>query len=254
MKLTVVGCSGSFPGRESAASCYLLEADGFRMLLDLGNGALGPLQSYVDLASIDAVLFSHLHPDHCLDLCGIYVHRTYHPNGKLPMIPVYGPAGVANRMAAAYGKEPEPGLRGAFDFREWRVGPLEIGPATVIVERVDHPIEAYGIRVEHGGRVVTYSGDTGPCDALLRLAAGADLFVCEASFYDGPPHPGGLHMTGREAGDTAVRAGTRRLVLTHVPPWNDPQRILAEGASAYDGPIELARPGLARDLPANLGA
>ena len=80
MKVTVVGCSGSFPGPDSAASCYLLEApyDGrtFRLLLDLGSGALGPLQRYADLESIDAVALSHLHADHCLDLCSFYVFRN----------------------------------------------------------------------------------------------------------------------------------------------------------------------------------
>src|SRR5487761_81872 len=99
VRLTVIGCSGSFPGPDSPASCYLVEADGFRLLLDLGNGALGALQRHAPLDGIDAVCLSHLHADHCLDLCSFWVARTYHPEGPRPRIPVYAPAGTAARMA-----------------------------------------------------------------------------------------------------------------------------------------------------------
>ena len=104
MKLTVIGCSGSYPGPESPASCYLLEADHdgrtWRIVLDLGNGALGALHRYADPLTIDAVLLSHLHADHCIDLTSYYVLRKYHPGGALPRIPVWGPQGVARRMAS----------------------------------------------------------------------------------------------------------------------------------------------------------
>ena len=121
MRLTVIGCSGSFAGPDSAASCYLVEADDaegrtWRILLDLGSGALGPLQRYTDPASVDAIFFSHLHPDHCLDLCGYYVLRKYHPGGALPPIPVWGPAGVAERMSRAYDLPEQHGMTGEFDF------------------------------------------------------------------------------------------------------------------------------------------
>ena len=95
MRLTVIGCSGSFPGPDSPASCYLIEEQGFRLLLDLGSGSLGPLQRHARLDGIDAVCLSHLHADHCLDLCGYWVARTYRPEGPAPQIPVYGPAGTA---------------------------------------------------------------------------------------------------------------------------------------------------------------
>ncbi len=101
MRLTIVGCSGSFPGPDSPASCYLVEADDdsgrtWRVLLDLGNGSLGPLQRHVDLADLDALLISHLHPDHYMDACGLYVARRYHPAGAVgPALPVYGPTGIA---------------------------------------------------------------------------------------------------------------------------------------------------------------
>jgi ribonuclease BN (tRNA processing enzyme) len=248
MRLTVVGCSGSYPGPRSAASCYLLEADDARILLDLGNGALGPLQRYTDLDDITAVLLSHLHPDHCADLCGFYVYRRYHPDGPRPPGPVYGPRGVADQVSAMYGRGHQQDLRRQFDFVEWKPGTVSVGPFTVTVARVAHPVETYGIRVENAGRVLAYSGDTGPCDALTRLAGDADILLSEAAFLEGIPHPPQMHLTGREAGECAEQAGAGRLIVTHIPPWNDPQRSLAEAASAYHGPIDLAQPGLTIDV------
>ena len=107
MRLTIVGCSGSFAGPASPASSYLVTADDgertWRIVLDLGNGALGALQRHIDLASIDTLLLSHLHPDHCMDVTGLYVTRKYRPGGGVPgRLPVYGPAGTAERLAAAY--------------------------------------------------------------------------------------------------------------------------------------------------------
>src|SRR6266498_720961 len=87
MRVTVVGCAGSFPGPDSPASAYLLEADDFRLVLDLGNGALGALQRYVGLFEVDAVCLSHLHADHCMDMCSYWVARTYAPDGVLLLIP-----------------------------------------------------------------------------------------------------------------------------------------------------------------------
>lgn len=250
VKLTVVGCSGSFPGPDSPASCYLLEADEFRVLLDLGNGALGPLQRYLDLDRIDAVLLSHLHPDHCADLCSLYVYRRYHPAGPRPPIPVFGPRGHADRVSAMYDRGRQLGQSGQYHFVVWEEGPISIGPFKVTVQRVVHPVEAYGMRLEHDGRVLAYSGDTGPCDGLGRLAADADVLLCEATFYAGTPHSPDVHLTGREAGEYAERGTVGSLILTHIPPWNDAQRSLAEAASAYTGPIELARSGLTIDLTA----
>ncbi|WP_205474391.1 MBL fold metallo-hydrolase [Nocardioides sp. SYSU D00038] len=255
MRLTVVGCSGSYPGPESSASCYLLEAehdDGtgprtWRVLMDLGNGALGQLQRYADPLAIDAVLLSHLHADHCLDLCGYHVLRRYHPDGHAPVIPVWGPSDTAGRMARAYDLPEEPGMREEFDFRVWGE-PVQVGPFRVEAVPVDHPVEAYGLRVECDGAALAYSGDTGPCEALDRLAADADLLLAEASFRDGDDNPANLHLTGTDCGGVAVRSGARRLVLTHIPPWFDPQGMLAEATAVYSGPIELARPGAVYEL------
>jgi ribonuclease BN (tRNA processing enzyme) len=247
MKLTVIGCSGSFAGPESSASCYLLEGEAegrtWRVLLDLGSGALGSLQRYVDPRTIDAVLFSHLHPDHYFDISGLYVMWRYHPKGPFTPIPVWGPKGVAKQAARAYGLRKEPGMSAEFSFREYDDQPIRLGPFSIRVARLVHPVTAYGIRVESEGHALVYSGDTGPCQQLVDLAAGADLLIAESAFVESGDNPVDLHMTGRQAGAAAAEAGVRRLLLTHIPPWHDPEVCLAEAREAFAGPSELAVPG-----------
>jgi ribonuclease BN (tRNA processing enzyme) len=250
VRLTVVGCAGSFPGPDSAASCYLVETeDGsgrtWRILLDLGSGALGPLQRWVDPRGIDAVLLSHLHPDHCLDLCGMYVLLRHHPAGSPPgKLPVFGPTRTLERLVRAYGLPDEAGITDVLDVREWDDGqPVRIGPLSITPRRVVHPVEAYGLRVEAAGAVLAYTGDTDTCPALALLARHADLLLAEASFQEGREQVRGLHLTGRRAGEAAAEAGARQLVLTHLPAWTDPDVVLAEARSVYPGPVGVARPG-----------
>ncbi|MDP2774039.1 MAG: MBL fold metallo-hydrolase [Nocardioides sp.] len=252
MRMTVVGCSGSYPGPDSCASCYLLEAEWegrtFRILVELGNGALGQLQRYADPLTIDAVLFSHLHADHCLDLCGYYVMRKYHPTGPQPRIPVWGPPGTAERMARAYDLPLDPGMTEEFDFRTYDESPFMVGPFEITPLAVDHPVDAFGLRIAADGVTIGYSGDSGPCEGLDHVAEDVDLLLAEASFRSGDDNPPNLHLTGTDCGDVAARSRARRLVLTHIPPWFDKQTALAEARAVYDGPIELAHPGVVYEL------
>ncbi|MHA7238380.1 MBL fold metallo-hydrolase [Arthrobacter sp. TMS1-12-1] len=261
MKLTIVGCSGSFPGPQSPASCYLLSAEwggrSWRILLDLGNGSLGALQRHMDLREIDAVFLSHLHPDHCMDLCGLHVAVHWDPSGwGLPRIPVWGPAATADRMASAYGLELDPGMHEDFDFQSWTDrAPVTVGPFTITPYRVLHPIEeAYALRVEVAEadaegvdrtRVITYSGDTDACDGLVDAARDADIFLCEAAFHEGRDDAiTGVHLTGKRAGDVATRASAKRLLLTHLPVWNDASVAVKEARESYDGHLAVAVAGV----------
>lgn len=253
MKLTIIGCSGSVPGPDSAASSYLIEADGAHVLLDLGSGALGPLQRQIGtagLTDLDAVLLSHLHPDHCMDLCGLYIALRYGLRSSR-RIPVYGPKGTAKRMAAAFGMNQTPGMGGHLDFISYPDAPFQVGPLTIRVVRVAHPGPAYAIRVEHRGRSLVYSGDTGPAPALVDLARGADVLLCEAAFDDRDDdggtntsaNPPDLHLTGHDAGEHAAAAGAGRLIITHVPPWGHPGRAAEAAGRVFGGPVELAVSG-----------
>ncbi len=244
MRLTVVGCSGSVPGPASPASCYLVEHEGFRLVLDLGNGALGVLQRHVPGAAVDAVLITHLHGDHCLDLCALYVARRYgRDSGGPARVPVLGPAGTAERTADAYGGGASVAdLARVMAFEVVGPGCFEVGPFQVTAVRAAHPVECLALRLDAGGRSLVYTGDTGPSEAVTALATGADLLLAEASFVDGDVNPPGLHLTGRQAGRMARDAGVGRLLVTHVPPWHDAAVALAEARTEFDGPSGLAEP------------
>ncbi len=252
MKLTVIGCSGSYPGPEAPASCYLVESEHegetWRILLDLGNGALGELHNFTDPLGIDGVFLSHLHADHCLDLCGYYVLRKYNPRGHQPRIPVWGPVDTARRMAKAYDLDENPGMNEEFDFLTYDGRPVEFGPFTVTPFAVAHPVPAFALRIEANGKVLTYSGDTGTCEALVTAAKGADLFLAEAAFCEDDPNPVDIHLTGRECGDTAVQAEVKRLVLTHIPAWHDKHVAMREAQEVWDGPLDLAFKGAVYEI------
>lgn len=248
MKLTVLGCAGTFPGPASACSSYVLEHDGFRLLIDVGNGALGPLQQYVGLLGVNAVLVSHLHGDHCLDLVAYSHALRYHPEGPLLRLPVYGPVATRHRLCGAFDDWPSDGLGDVFDFRGIRTGQRSIGPFEIELDRVRHPIEAYGMRLTADGRTFTYSADTGSCEQVEKLARDCDLFLCESSWADSPSNPPGIHMSGRDAGEAAHRADAHRLLLTHIVPWADKAQLREEATGQYEGEIGCAEPGTSYDI------
>ena len=249
MLLTVLGCSGSGPGPASPASGYLLTAGDTRLLLDLGNGAFGALQRHLDPWLLDGVVLTHLHADHCADMTNLVVHRRYHPAppAAVEPLPVFGPADTATRLALAYAASPEErestDLSDVLAFRKAADGGA-LADVTLRTMPVAHPVEAYAVRVEHGGRSLVYSGDTGPCAALIELAEGADVLLCEASWPHVVPGrwaepPPDLHMSGRQAGEHAAAAGVGRLLLTHIPTWCDPTELFAEARERFDGPVDV---------------
>ena len=264
MKLTIVGCSGSLSGPDSAASSYLVQAPyqdrTFSLLIDCGPGAMGALYRYLDPREVDAIALSHLHPDHCLDLCGYYVAARYSPNAPWPRRPVYAPANAARRISQAYEashgesgvSEHGPTITEHFDWFTWQPS-QRIGPFTVRTVRVEHPVESYALRVQEDiprGGAMVYSGDTGPSEALVQLANSVDLFLVESSFLDQPDNPDGMHLTGAQAAAIGQAAGVAAIVLTHIPPWYEPDRVLAEATPHFDGPISLAKPGAVWDIGA----
>ena len=255
MKLTIVGCSGSLAGPSSPASCYLVQADHegrtWNLVLDLGNGALGALQRHLDPLDIDAVMLSHLHSDHCLDLCGLYVMQKYRPPAVThTRTPVYGPRGSAERIARAHDLTPPDGMGSEFDFgRLADREAVRIGPFTVTPHRVNHPGEAYGFRVEAHGKVLAYTGDTDVCDALKPLCNDATLVLTDSAFVDGRDSAQGIHLSGSRAARAAADAGgVQRLMLTHLPPWNDPAVCRAQAGAIWAGEVELAEADAVHDL------
>lgn len=258
MRLIVLGCSGSGPGPASPAAGYLVQAGDVSVTMDLGNGTFGALQRHLDPFELDAALFSHLHPDHCADFSALVVSRRYHPYPPYDVtsrrMPVHAPAEAPERFAGAYAasaaERAETDLTDAFDFT-----PLTDGTTTTVAgltlqsRAMDHLCEAYALRLDHGGRSIVYSGDTGPCAALVELARGADVLLCEATWPhtgiwgEGGEPPPGVHLSGRQAGEHATKAGVGRLLLTHIASWYDRDAILAEARQTFDGPVELVEAG-----------
>jgi ribonuclease BN (tRNA processing enzyme) len=246
VKLTIVGCSGSGPGPKSPASCYLVEHDGFRLVLDLGNGSFGTLQGIVEPDTIDALYITHLHADHCLDIAPFVVWHRYSGRSSGRPIPLHGPAGAAERLALAYDGE-DADLTDVFDFSVVTPGERTIGPFEVETVRTAHPVECNAIRLTAGGRSLVYTGDTGASQRVVDLARGADVLLAEAAHAPGPDLPTGLHLTGREAGEHAAAAGVGRLLITHVPSWVDEIGQLVS-ASAVFSETELVQPGATYEI------
>jgi ribonuclease BN (tRNA processing enzyme) len=156
---------------------------------------------------------------------------------------VWGPAGTADRLARAYDLPVDPGMHDEFDFVTYSDTTMRLGPFDLDVSRVVHPVESYALRVRHEGRTLVYTGDTGPCPELVDFALGADLLLAEASFVESRDNPPDLHLTGRQAAQHASAARVGRLLLTHVPPWNAPDEVLADAASVAEVPFELVKAG-----------
>ncbi|MCZ2824371.1 MULTISPECIES: MBL fold metallo-hydrolase [unclassified Modestobacter] len=246
MRLTVVGCSGSGPGPSSPASCYLVEHEEFALLLDLGNGSFGALQGLTDPSRVDAVYLSHLHADHCLDAAPFIVWHRYSGRSDGRAVPLYAPVGADRRLAAAYDADGGP-IDDVFDVTPVGSGTWSIGPFEVRTARTAHPVECYAVRLTAGGRSLVYTGDTGPSDAVVELARGADVLLAEAAHPDVPDLPPALHLTGRQAGEHAAAAGVGRLLVTHVPAWVDTEAQLAAARSVFPA-AELARHAAVYDI------
>jgi ribonuclease BN (tRNA processing enzyme) len=247
VKVTILGCSGTHVGPERMCSSYLVEAEGYRLVLDLGNGSLGNLQRVMDVSDLDALLISHLHVDHFADVYSLYYALRFHPEGPL-RVRAYGPEGSAETLGRLLADDDMFPRTVAFELA--RAGDvLMLGPFRVSLFAANHPVECLAARVEHDGRVLAYSGDSAPAAALDECARDADLFICDASWSeDQRPLPQGVHMTGLEAGGQAASAHARRLLVSHVFPRNDPEDIAAEAGRAFDGEIIVGRDLLEIDL------
>jgi ribonuclease BN (tRNA processing enzyme) len=233
LTLTVLGCSGTYPGEGGACSGYLVRSPVASVVLDLGAGTLANLQQHVAIGDIDAVVLSHVHPDHWLDLPLLRNAMRYVLD--IDGLAVYGTAETWLMAEVIVGELP-PTLRW-HSIDESSV--VEVGDQVLRFSRTDHPVETLAVRVDASGRSLLYSADTGSGWDPGVVGADVDLMVCEASLE--PAHEGWVqHLSARQAGKLARTLAAGRLVVTHVVPGVDPetQRDLAE--QAFGGPVELA--------------
>jgi ribonuclease BN (tRNA processing enzyme) len=235
IELTTLGCSGSYgapPG--GACSGYLVQTADATLWVDCGNGTLVNLQRHVGIEDIDAVVITHAHPDHCVDVYGLHVAARY--GLERTGLPVFAAEGVEERMAPLVGSD----WGDAFDWSTVRDGDaIKVGSTGVRFSQTDHPLPTLAVEVASGDKRLVYTSDTGPGWSAAVFGDRPDLLLSEATYvHDDIRAP--IHLSARQAGEMACAVGARRLVLTHLWPTVDPLASLREGSEAFGDHVSLA--------------
>jgi ribonuclease BN (tRNA processing enzyme) len=255
-RLVVLGSCGAWPEPGRACSGFVLEYADTRLVLDLGYATLPRLLTVLGSSvadGIDAVIVTHKHPDHMLDLHGLFRARWF-GRREAPAIPLFAPEGVLARVAG-FEEDDASAVPRVFDWHPLPEAPYEVGPFRLESWGLPHFVPNAGVRLSAPGLTVAYTGDTGPDHALAELGRDADLYILEATSRNQQAvtpessSGSGMHLTAREAGEAAAAANARRLLLTHFWPGNDRQRSRAEAAEAFGGEVLLADEGLEVPLP-----
>jgi ribonuclease BN (tRNA processing enzyme) len=245
VELLVLGGQGTWPEAGGACTGYLLSHEGFTVWLDMGTGTMANLLRYAGILDVDAVILSHRHPDHLLDLYPYFYARQFHPERPVGL-PLFAPPGLAEHVRALLSDQGGDDLGRIFAFHEVEPGAeFEVGPFRVRTAPMRHPVPTLGMRFEMDGKAMFYTADTGPSDEPVALGAGADLVLSEATWLEPPEGVMPIHLSARQAGEQAARSGAGRLVVTHVR-WarSDRDGGLSRAGEGFGGPVDLAEPGL----------
>ncbi|MDH4306994.1 MAG: MBL fold metallo-hydrolase [Acidimicrobiia bacterium] len=244
MDLTVLGSAGGYPTPGVATSGYLIDHAETRIWCDIGAGTLMHFPDQLD--TVDAVVISHEHPDHCLDLLALFHALAYpYPIGARAKMPVYAPQAVIDKMIAFVSPNQTDVIARTFEFVPVADATvLDIGSIRVGFRESHHPVHTVAMRFEADGRSLAYTGDTGPEGTWHAIADGADVFLCEATLVGtraefGYPY----HLNATEAGQVGRSAGVGRLVITHIPRHWEPERPHSEAAAAFGDEVSVALPG-----------
>ncbi|MEX1006458.1 MAG: MBL fold metallo-hydrolase [Acidimicrobiia bacterium] len=242
MELTVLGCSGSFgaPGG-GACSGYLLESGDTSIWIDCGNGTFGHLQEHVSVEDLTAVVLTHGHPDHCVDIYGLHVLLRYGIGRE--GVPVFAPEGLERyllSLVSDFGNTFEWNAVGDGDS-------AKVGDIALRFSRTDHPPPTYAVEARANGKRMIYTADTGPEWTVGAFDPGADLVLSEATYLHAD-RPAPIHLSAKQAGEAAREARAQRLILTHLWPMNDREDTAKEGAEAFGGPVTLATPNLVTEI------
>ena len=247
MQLTVLGSDGTWPRAGGATSGYLVRQDGFTIWLDAGSGTMANLQRHVAVLDVDAVIVSHAHPDHFVDLYPFFYARMFQPEGPRPL-PLYAPIGFMEVASSIMSNDGAENLHRVFEWHPVKPGQtFEAGPLRVRTAPMRHPVPTIGMRFETDGVAFGYSADTGPTDELVRLAEGVELLLAESTMVEATTRSSELHMSADQAGEHAARAGVRSLMLTHLR-TGDHRRLIERASTQFDGPISAAELGRETEL------
>ncbi len=243
MKLTVIGFWGAYPGAGGATSGYLLQAEGYNILLDCGSGVLSKLPDYISVNELDSVVLSHYHPDHVADV-GVLQHAVIVQKGiekRKKLLTFYGHSEDHFFEKLSLPEYTEG--KGYIEGRKYRIGPF-----TFTFVRTPHPVTAFSMRIEHKGKSIGYTGDTQWNENLLSFFKDVDLLLCEASLFTKFKGAVSGHLAADEAGRLATQTHSGNLILTHLPHYGDHTDLLHEAEVEFKGPIELAAEGKIWDI------
>ncbi|HLQ71864.1 MAG TPA: MBL fold metallo-hydrolase [Bacillota bacterium] len=238
MKVTVIGCWGGYPAPDGATSAYLLEKDGFRLMVDMGSGALAKIQTYVHVMDIDAVILSHYHHDHIADIGVLqfaWLVQSYLREQK-EILPIYGHM------------EDETGFQSlTHDFTEGMAYDpsenLRVGPFTITFLKTVHPVPCYGMRITDGRHTIVYTADTSFQQEWIPFSRKADLLITDCNFYAEQDGTEAGHMNSEDAARIACEADVDTLLLSHLPQYGNIDKLVQEASRIFSGNIVLAREG-----------
>lgn len=246
MKVTILGASSVVPNPGGACTGLLVESGDTRLLIDCGPGVVSQLHTVMDSSCLSAVVISHMHADHCLDLVTLRYALKYGPwQGDKTVKPLYLPPGgaaVLNPVGEKFDEEGSDFFDETFAVHSYEpTKPLSIGPLRLTFTPTRHYIPCWAIRIEAEGRVFAFSADTGPDVDLNPVARDADLFLCESGVFSRRADPATWgHLAPDEAGAIARQAGVNRLAITHIWHGYDRAAMVQAAAEAFGGPTTLA--------------
>ncbi|MEO9171260.1 MAG: MBL fold metallo-hydrolase [Candidatus Baltobacteraceae bacterium] len=249
MRVRVVGSSASVPRPGRACSCVMIRSREANVLFDLGSGALSKLRETIDYPEIDAVVITHMHADHFLDLIPLRYGLRYGPllrDDRMSLwLPPGGEAVLRALTAALNSEESERFLDSVFDVREYDPnGELYVGNLSITFAKTVHYIDAYALRAERDGASVVYSSDTAPSREVERFSRACSLLLCESTLGLGSEQgPGRGHLSAVEAGELARNAGAHRLLLTHYGSEFAAEELVDAARTVYNGPVAAADDG-----------
>ncbi len=244
MKLTVIGHWGGYPKANEASSGYLVEHEGFCILIDCGSGVLSFLQSHIQVQDLDACILSHYHPDHIADI-GVLQHALLIQRvigNNVQTLPVYAHTEDAQGFQSLQYKDLMEGV--AYNPKQ----SLEVGPFTITFLKTKHPVPCYAMRIQAGDKVLVYTADTSYLEEFILFSKDADLLLCESNLYGGMDATAAGHMTSVEAGRLARQANVAKLVLTHLPHFGDIEDLKKEAEAEFSGQVMLASKDLVLQL------
>ncbi|MEU8543722.1 MBL fold metallo-hydrolase [Streptomyces sp. NPDC048717] len=244
-QLTVLGSATPYASERNPCSGYLLTGAGTRVWVDAGSGTLARLQRYARLDEVDAIWILHLHADHTADLLTAYYAALFADIRLAAPIPLYGPPGIADRLAHFLTNGPTRSpVEAAFAVHELYDGhEARVGELALTSRAVEHGMPAFALRAEAGGRSLVYSGDSAPCANLTELAEECDTLLCEAESDRAPTEGEQTHHTPEDAADTATAARVGRLIITHVGRFLTPEQAVTRAEARFDGAVDYAEPG-----------